>query len=145
MARPSHRTAAALGGVLFLTTLCTLLLEILLTRVLSVMMWYHFTFAVISVSLLGIAAGAMACHRRFGVGSKFDDDVLWRTLTAKLTLFSIAVAFPIVLMTRVIATPTFSVAGVVLLLGYFAACAAPFYASGYLTATIFRFGPGRVS
>ena len=46
-----------LRSTLFLTAVGTLLLEILLTRVLSVVMWYHFTFAVISMALLGIAAG----------------------------------------------------------------------------------------
>jgi SAM-dependent methyltransferase len=134
-----------LRGTLFLTALGTLLLEILLTRVLSVVMWYHFTFAVISVALLGIAAGALQCYRRFppsgaGAGAAFGQAV-----GGGLNLFSVAVALPIGLMTFFIETPTFSFSGAVLLLAYFAACAAPFYASGYVTAVIFRFGSSCVS
>jgi len=61
----ASRESLALHLTLFSVALCTLLLEILLTRVLSVVMWYHFTFAVISISLLGIAAGAIRCYKRF--------------------------------------------------------------------------------
>jgi predicted membrane-bound spermidine synthase len=133
------------GATLFLTALGTLLLEILLTRVLSVVMWYHFTFAVISISLLGIAAGAMACHRRCLSVPQGDDDQSVTILAKGLTLFSLAMTLPIALMTTVVGTPTFSVAGALLLLVYFAACMAPFYASGYVTAAIFRFGSDRIS
>src|SRR3984893_10177823 len=40
------------GGI-FLLSLATLLLELSLTRVLSVALWYHFGFLVISTALLG--------------------------------------------------------------------------------------------
>lgn len=40
---------------IFLIALSTLLLEFSLTRVLSVSLWYHFAFMVISVALLGLA------------------------------------------------------------------------------------------
>jgi hypothetical protein len=136
-----------LRGTLFLTALGTLLLEILLTRVLSVVMWYHFTFAVISVALLGIAAGALQCYRRFppsGAGRR-SGEAFSQAVGSGLNLFSVAVALPIGLMTFFIETPTFSFGGAVLLLAYFAACAAPFYASGYVTAVIFRLGSNRVS
>jgi hypothetical protein len=133
------------GSTLFLTALCTLLLEILLTRVLSVVMWYHFTFAVISVSLLGIAAGAMACHRRHQSVPQGDDEQSVTILANGLTLFSLAVTLPIALLTTILGTPTFSLGGAVLLLVYFAACMAPFYASGYVTAAIFRMASDRVS
>ena len=41
---------------LFLLSLATLLLELALTRVLSVTLWYHFGFLVISTALLGFGA-----------------------------------------------------------------------------------------
>jgi len=41
---------------LFLLSLATLLLELALTRVLSVSLWYHFGFLVISTALLGFGA-----------------------------------------------------------------------------------------
>lgn len=45
-------------GVL-LVSLGTLMTEILLTRVFSVTMWYHFAFVAVSLAMLGLSAGAM--------------------------------------------------------------------------------------
>src|SRR5262249_55222922 len=132
---------------LFLTALATLLVEILLTRVLSVVMWYHFTFAVISIALLGIAAGALRCYRQFpacGSGG-LSEDAFGEAVGGGLNLFSGAIILPIALMALLLATPTFSWRGAALLLAYFVASAAPFYASGYVTAIIFRFGSARVA
>ncbi len=44
---------------LFLVTLSTLMLEILLTRIFSVIMWYHFAFMAVSVAMFGMTAGAL--------------------------------------------------------------------------------------
>ncbi len=43
----------------FVTALATLLLEILLTRIISVIAWYHLAFFVISLAMLGMTAGAV--------------------------------------------------------------------------------------
>ncbi|MCA9873992.1 MAG: hypothetical protein KC441_10060 [Anaerolineales bacterium] len=48
-------------GVL-LTSLVTLALEIVLTRIFSVTMWYHFAFLTISIALMG---SALAIHVGF--------------------------------------------------------------------------------
>src|SRR5437667_10073286 len=44
---------------LFFTTLSLLQLELFLTRIFSVTMWYHFAFMAISLAMLGLAAGAV--------------------------------------------------------------------------------------
>jgi hypothetical protein len=135
-----------LRAVLFLTALSTLLVEVLLTRVLSVVMWYHFTFAVISIALLGIAAGAMHCYRRFpAAGEEIVATAFWQALSVGLTLFAITVLLPIALMLTIVATPTVSWTGGLLLLAYFLACMAPFAVSGYLTTAVLRFGSRRVA
>jgi len=133
--------------LLFLTALCTLLLQILLTRVLSVVMWYHLTFAVISISLLGIAAGAIHFYRKYPDAGSGDGSIpdFSSTTSLGLNLFSGAVALPIILMSVLVATPTMSIQGFALLAVYFCACGAPFYASGYVTAAIFRAGSKRIS
>lgn len=137
----------ALSGALFLTALSTLLVEILLTRVLSVVMWYHFTFAVISIALLGIAAGAMHGYRHFPklLEAGASAPAFWNAVSTGLNCFSLAVALPILLMMVFIETPTFSWRGALLLLSYFTAAAAPFYASGYVTTAILRYGAGTIS
>lgn len=45
---------------IFLLALATLLLELALTRILSVALWYHFGFLVISTALLGFGASGVA-------------------------------------------------------------------------------------
>lgn len=47
---------------LFLVTLATLMFELLLTRIFSVTMWYHFAFMAISVAMFGMTAGAMLVY-----------------------------------------------------------------------------------
>jgi hypothetical protein len=44
---------------LFLLALATLVLELALTRVLSVALWYHFGFLVISTALLGFGTSGV--------------------------------------------------------------------------------------
>lgn len=47
---------------LFLVTLATLMYEILLTRIFSVTMWYHFAFMAISMALFGMTVGAIVVY-----------------------------------------------------------------------------------
>jgi len=49
---------------LFLVALATLMLEVLLTRIFSVTMWYHFAFLAISVAMFGMTAGALLVYLR---------------------------------------------------------------------------------
>jgi len=53
---PSRSTYA---GV-FLVALANVMYELLLTRIFSVTMWYHFAFMAISMAMLGMSAGALA-------------------------------------------------------------------------------------
>jgi hypothetical protein len=59
------RAALAVG----LVAGCTLALQVLLTRVLSAVLAYHFSFLAISLALLGVGAGALAIYLR---GSWFE-------------------------------------------------------------------------
>ena len=47
---------------LFVVTLAMLMYEILLTRIFSVTMWYHFSFVAISVAMFGMTAGAILVY-----------------------------------------------------------------------------------
>lgn len=49
---------------LFLTTLSLLQLELFLTRIFSVTMWYHFAFMAISLAMFGLAGGAVIVEVR---------------------------------------------------------------------------------
>jgi len=47
---------------LFMVTLATLMYEILLTRIFSVTMWYHFAFMAVSVAMFGMTVGALLVY-----------------------------------------------------------------------------------
>src|SRR5512138_2869360 len=46
----------AIPLLIFLSSLATLAFEVLLTRVFSITLWYHFAFMVVSIAMLGFAA-----------------------------------------------------------------------------------------
>src|SRR5213082_2475552 len=52
---------AVLAGVA-LSSFSVLLLEIALTRLFSVVLFYHFAFLAISIALLGLGAGGVLAH-----------------------------------------------------------------------------------
>src|SRR4249920_3661638 len=47
---------------LFLVALATVMFEVLLTRIFSVTMWYHFAFMAISIAMFGMTAGAVLVY-----------------------------------------------------------------------------------
>ena len=61
LATTSRARAGTYAG-LFLVTLSTLMYEIVLTRIFSVTMWYHFAFVAISVALFGLTVGALVVY-----------------------------------------------------------------------------------
>jgi xanthine/uracil permease len=86
------RTRPLTYAGLFVVTLSTLAYEIVLTRIFSVTMWYHFAFVAISVALFGTTAGALIVHLR---PDRFTEDKVKRQM-AKYSLayaVSISVAF----------------------------------------------------
>src|SRR3954451_4352850 len=60
---PQHVPFRAAIGV-GLVAASTLALQVLLTRVLSAVLAYHFSFLAISLALLGVGAGALAVYLR---------------------------------------------------------------------------------
>ena len=57
---PEPRTPTYLG--LFFVALSTLMYEILLTRIFSVTMLYHFAFVAMSLAMFGMTAGALVVY-----------------------------------------------------------------------------------
>ena len=72
-AQPTNRTFL-LG--LFLVTGATLMLEVLNTRLLSVVTWYHLSFFAVSMAMFGMAVGALWVYlqpNRFDTGNALDN------------------------------------------------------------------------
>jgi SAM-dependent methyltransferase len=85
--RPSVQRATYFG--LALVTLSTLMLQLLLTRIFSVTMWYHFAFLVISMSMFGLTAGALIVHLW---PRTFPDERLGRLLAGSSLAFALTTA-----------------------------------------------------
>jgi hypothetical protein len=79
----SLRKTTFLG--LFLVSLSTLMYEILLTRIFSVTMWYHFAFMAISIAMFGMTAGALAVYL---LPRLFSQEATQRRMAQSALLFS---------------------------------------------------------
>ncbi|CAL1240485.1 hypothetical protein [Candidatus Methylocalor cossyra] len=62
---------------LFLVTACTLMLQVIQTRILSVLAWYHLAFFAISMAMFGLTAGAVwvYLHRKRFTPKTFSYDL----------------------------------------------------------------------
>lgn len=81
---------AWLAAGLFFITFATLLLEVLDSRLLSVLTWYHLSFFAVSLAMLGMSAGAV---RVFLAGDRMRGEAARRELARSATLFALSVPF----------------------------------------------------
>lgn len=130
---------------IFLFSLATLLLELSLTRVLSVALWYHFGFLIISTALLGFGASGvtLALWRRLR-----EDAPLDRTLALLAMLFGVLTIVCFWLMQRIAFDPFNVVADRRQLLFmplYYLVIAAPFFCSGLALALLFTRGTKQIN
>src|SRR5258707_12589674 len=115
---------------IFLLSLATLLLELSLTRVLSVALWYHFGFLVISTALLGFGASGVTLALWTGLRERRNLDL---GLGVCALAFAVCVVLSFWLMQRIPFDP-FSLAvdhlQFYFMPMYFLLVAVPFFCSG---------------
>ncbi len=117
-----------------LVSFSSLLLELALTRLFSVVLFYHFAFFAISVALLGLGSGGVFAHIRREWLQKFDV----RVLGARLCLFNsicILAAVEVVLHTPVSLAVTGTNFGKLTII--YLAAAVPFFLTGLLFSVLF--------
>lgn len=123
---------------LFLIALSTLMLQVLLMRLLSVVTWYHLAFFAISVAMMGMTAGAVTVYLQ---PKRFTEQALGASLAWSCIGFALAVPFMLYVVcvlpldisnnTSIWASSALSTLS----------CLAPFYFSGVaVTATLTRSG-----
>src|SRR5690349_10157445 len=78
----------------FLIALATLMLEVLLTRLISVTAWYHLAFFVISLAMLGMTAGAVIVFVR---PESFADADVGKRIASSALGFAIAIPIGVTL------------------------------------------------
>ena len=62
-AQVAHSLQPGFLGGIFLIILSVLMLEVAMTRIFSVILWYHFAFMAISLALFGLSASAILVGR----------------------------------------------------------------------------------
>jgi len=127
---------------LLLVTAGTLMQEVLLTRVFSVTMWYHFAFLAVSLAMFGMTIGALAVYLR---PEAFVGLRLRKEITAAAALFSISAALSILIHLNVPLELHRSVSGFASLAFNYLLMAAPFFFSGVCVCAVLTGFPDRIS
>jgi hypothetical protein len=131
LAAPSSQTLLIGIG---LSSYAALLLELALTRLFSVVRFYHFAFLAISIALLGLGAGGVFAYLRKQRLTRIDT----RTLAARLCCLN-AIAIPIVLevVLHVPVSLELSWGNLGRLTALYLAAAIPFFLTGVLFSVVF--------
>ncbi|HEY6698073.1 MAG TPA: hypothetical protein VIZ67_07610 [Acidimicrobiales bacterium] len=127
---------------LALVTLSTLMLEIALTRIFSVTMWYHFAFVAISVALFGMTVGALLVHL---LPRRFPPAEVGRQLWIFALLFGAAVAVCFAIQLAIPFTPRATLPGVASVVATCVVISVPFVFSGIVVCLALTRFPRRVN
>jgi hypothetical protein len=102
----STKSFAAVGAGVFLLSAANLMLELVLTRIFSVVMWYHFAFMSISLALLGASIAGILIYL---MPRRFRLEQMGKQLTLFATLFAVSAVLALVVQLRVHVTPELSI------------------------------------
>jgi spermidine synthase len=127
---------------LFLVALATLTYEILLTRIFSVTMLYHFAFVAISVAMFGMTAGALVVYLW---PQWFPPERLARQLSASATAFAVLIVLSFLTQLSVPFHVHPSIVAIYAIGFTYAVIAVPFVASGVCVALALTRRPERVA
>src|SRR6186997_3114649 len=127
---------------LFLITLATLTYQLLLTRIFSVTMYYHFAFVAISVTMFGMAVGALIVYLR---PRSFDLPRLDRQLSRAALAFAVTIVASFLAHVWLPFRPELSLAGIASVVLTYAILSVPFTCSGVVVALALTRFPGQVS
>ncbi|HEY5689504.1 MAG TPA: hypothetical protein VIS27_14460 [Yeosuana sp.] len=122
---------------IFLISLATLLLELSLTRVMSVSLWYHFGFLVISTALLGFGTAGVVLASWKNLREHYN---LSKSLTWLSILFGIVTVLSFYVLQKIPFNP-FSIATdsrqLYIMPLYYLTISAPFFISGLIISLLF--------
>lgn len=122
---------------IFLIALSTLMYEILLTRIFSVTMGYHFAFMAVSIAMFGMTAGAIIVYMLPG---KFPQDNLNEVLAKYSFYFSIATIVSFLLHLFIPFVHGMSIVGILITAFTYTEISVPFIFSGIcITLLLTRF------
>jgi hypothetical protein len=132
----------AMYAGLFLVTMAVLMYEILLTRIFSVTMYYHFAFVAISVAMFGLAAGSVVVYIFPAYFSRERAQYL-----LALTALALAISIPVSFLMH-LTIPFFihrSLVGVFSVVLNYCILSVPFVISGICVSIALTKFPGQIS
>jgi len=139
---PSEIPEFTLLGGLGLTSFAALLLELSLTRLFSVVLFYHFAFLAISIALLGLGAGGVFAYLLKNRLAHFPT----RTLAARLCITNSITVLPILeIVLHVPVALTVTGKNFFHLSILYVAAAVPFFLTGLLFSIVFARETWRVA
>ena len=136
------RPRAGTYAGLFTVTLATLMYEIVLTRIFSVTMWYHFAFGAISLALFGMTVGALLVHLN---PIRFPDQSAMQRLWLFSLLFALAIVVCFVAQLLIPVDPSVTVTGILSVVGTCLVVSIPFVFSGVVVCLALTRFPTRVN
>lgn len=127
---------------LFLASLATLMLEILLTRVFSVVTWYYFAFFAVSVAMFGFTVGALIVYLFKGY---FEEALLDKRLALFSLLLGVSIDISLMVFLSIPFFPRLTGTGVFSTLFAYLAISIPFICSGVVVCICLTRFRGRTS
>ncbi len=140
MSTDREPTASTYLG-LFFVALATVMYEIVLTRIFSVTMWYHFAFVAISVAMFGMTVGAIIVYLR---PAFFTQERVAEHLTLGAVLFAVSAVVSFVISLFVPFDGEVTIGGLLSTGLTYAIIAVPFVFSGICVALALTKFPQRV-
>jgi len=129
---------------LFCVTCATLMLQLVQTRILSVVAWYHLAFFAISTAMFGLTAGAVWVYLR---GERFSVKTLSYDLAHYGTLFGLSTVIALAIQMTLAPLPYPAVPTVLIWLELAICLSVPFFFSGVIVSLALTRSPhpvGRV-
>ncbi len=124
---------ATIYAATFFTAFATMIIEISLTRLLSVISYYYLAFFAVSVAMLGMTAGAITVFLKPGW---FGGNSIFRNLTKAAVLFALSIPFSVMMICLIPVGNDISFMKLVGLLAITFTCSVPFYFSGIIISAI---------
>ncbi len=128
--------------VLFFSSLSTILLELALTRVFSIILWYDYAFMAISVAFFGLGIGSLVIHMQ-------KDSARWKDkyenkehLSSRIIYFAIAYAVSVPVFVFLLSSIPPDTSNIYL---FYLVSSVPFFFAGSIMALVFHAMPQNIS
>lgn len=119
--------------ILFLITAATLVLELSMTRVFSVLMYYHFAFMAISLALFGLGASGLYIYLR---ANHYSDEKLQSKAAYACLLMALSIVICLIVSLQMKITMDYSGSNVMRLIIIYLVSLPPFFFSGLAVSMI---------